>query len=202
MWVWILLNLLFVIRLQTILQRNTVLFLYTCFFHSSCFLMLISATKKPNFNVKNILNIANFAWVFRVNFLSLSLSFFFLSLPIYICYVLGKGPKIIRQKRIKREDKRLYFTVKQVIQCHQCRSCYLFSSYQYIITYWSIGPAVRVFTNGPGDQGSSRVNQRLKKWYLMSPRLALSIIRYGLKVKWINPGKGVTPSPTPRCRSC
>ena len=41
--------------------------------------------------------------------------------------------------------------------------------------------------------------QRLKKWYLMPPYLTLSIIRYGSRVKWSNPGKGVAPSPTPWC---
>ena len=41
--------------------------------------------------------------------------------------------------------------------------------------------------------------QRLKKWYLMPPCLTLSIIRYGSRVKWRNPGKGVAPSPTPWC---
>ena len=41
--------------------------------------------------------------------------------------------------------------------------------------------------------------QRLKKWYLMPPCLTLSIIRYGSRVKWGNPGKGVAPSPTPCC---
>ena len=41
--------------------------------------------------------------------------------------------------------------------------------------------------------------QRLKKWYLMPPCLTLSIIRYGSRVKWSNPGKGVPPSPTPWC---
>ena len=41
--------------------------------------------------------------------------------------------------------------------------------------------------------------QRLKKWYLMAPCLTLSIIRYGSRVKWSNPGKGVEPSPTPWC---
>ena len=40
--------------------------------------------------------------------------------------------------------------------------------------------------------------QWLKKWYLMSPCLTLSIIRYGSRV---NPGKGVAPSSTPWCRS-
>ena len=37
--------------------------------------------------------------------------------------------------------------------------------------------------------------QWLKKWYLMPPCLTLSIIRYGLRVKWSN------PSPTPSCSS-
>ena len=41
--------------------------------------------------------------------------------------------------------------------------------------------------------------QRLKKWYLMPPCLTLSIIRYGSRVKWSNPGKGVAPSPTTWC---
>ena len=31
--------------------------------------------------------------------------------------------------------------------------------------------------------------QRLKKWYLMPPCLTLSIVRYGSRVKWSNPGK-------------
>ena len=43
--------------------------------------------------------------------------------------------------------------------------------------------------------------QRLKKWYLMPPCLTLSIIRYGSRVKWSNPGNGVAPSPTPWCSS-
>ena len=37
--------------------------------------------------------------------------------------------------------------------------------------------------------------QRLKKWYLMPPCLTLRIIRYGSRVKWSYPGKGVAPSP-------
>ena len=41
--------------------------------------------------------------------------------------------------------------------------------------------------------------QRLKKWYLMPPCLTLSIIRYGSRVKWSNPGNGVAPSPTHWC---
>ena len=64
--------------------------------------------------------------------------------------------------------------------------------------YLDIDLAVRVFANGPGDLGSI---QRLKKWYLMPPCLALSIIRYGSRVKWSNPGKLIAPSPTPWCSS-
>ena len=61
----------------------------------------------------------------------------------------------------------------------------------------------KVFTDGPGDQGSIpyQVNQKLKKWYLMPPCLRLSIIRLGTRVKWSNPGNGVVPSPTPWCNS-
>ena len=43
--------------------------------------------------------------------------------------------------------------------------------------------------------------RRLKKWHLMPPCLTLRIIRYGSRVKWSNPGKGVVPSPTPWCSS-
>ena len=43
--------------------------------------------------------------------------------------------------------------------------------------------------------------QKLKKWYLIPPCLTLSNIRYVSRVKWSNPGKGVAPSPTPRCSS-
>ena len=31
----------------------------------------------------------------------------------------------------------------------------------------------------------------------MPPCLTLSIIRYGSRIKWVNPKKGVAPSPTP-----
>ena len=52
-----------------------------------------------------------------------------------------------------------------------------------------------------GVQSQVESYQRLKKWYLMSPWLTLSIIRYISRVKWSNPGKGVAPSPTPWCSS-
>ena len=58
---------------------------------------------------------------------------------------------------------------------------------------------VKVFANGPGDLGSipGRVIPKTQKWYLMPIFLTLSYVR----VKWSNPGNGVTPSPIPRCSS-
>ena len=50
-------------------------------------------------------------------------------------------------------------------------------------------------------QSQAEAYQRLKKWYLISPCLALSITRYGSRVKWSNPGKGGAPFPTPYCCS-
>ena len=50
-------------------------------------------------------------------------------------------------------------------------------------------------------QSQVKSYHRLKKWYLMPPCLALSIICYGSRVKWSNPGKGVAPSPTPQSSS-
>ena len=52
-----------------------------------------------------------------------------------------------------------------------------------------------------GVQSQVESYERLKKWYLMPPCLALRTIRWGSRVKWINPGNGVAPSPTPRCSS-
>ena len=50
-------------------------------------------------------------------------------------------------------------------------------------------------------QSQVKSYQRLKKWYLMPPCLTLSIIRYGSRVNWSNPGKGVAPFPSPWCSS-
>ena len=69
---------------------------------------------------------------------------------------------------------------------------------------WAIGLISRVFANGPGDRGSVSswvLPKTQKKWYLRPPCLTLSIIRYGSRVKWSNPGNGVTPSPSPQCSS-
>ena len=67
-----------------------------------------------------------------------------------------------------------------------------------------IGMMVRVFANRlrkPGFNPTSSHTKDLKKWYLMPPCLTLSIIRYGSRVKWSNPRKGVAPSLTLRCSS-
>ena len=52
-----------------------------------------------------------------------------------------------------------------------------------------------------GVQSQVKSYQRLKKWYLMPPCLALSIIRYISRIKWSNPGNRVAPSSTPQCSS-
>ena len=55
----------------------------------------------------------------------------------------------------------------------------------------------RVYTNGPEFNLKSSHSKGLKKWYFMPPYLTLSSIRYGSRVEWSNPEKGVAPSPTP-----
>ena len=66
-----------------------------------------------------------------------------------------------------------------------------------------IGLVGRVFANGQGDLDSipGRVIPKTLKWYLIPPCLTLSNIRYVGRLNWSNPGKGVTPSPTPWCSS-
>ena len=67
--------------------------------------------------------------------------------------------------------------------------------YIYIYTYIHCSPMARE----TWVQSQVESYQRLKKWYLMPPCLTLSIIWYGSRVKWSNPGKGVASSPTPWC---
>ena len=61
----------------------------------------------------------------------------------------------------------------------------------------------RVFANDPVYPGSisDQIIRKTQKCHLILLYLALSIIRYGSRVKWNNPGKGVVPFPTPRCIS-
>ena len=55
------------------------------------------------------------------------------------------------------------------------QSCLFLSAIRFV------GIMVRVFANGPVDQGpiAGRVIAKTQKWYLMPPFLTLSIIRYG-----------------------
>ena len=80
---------------------------------------------------------------------------------------------------------------------------YLFLvDYIYILD-WLIGLVVECSPIAweTGVQSQVETYQRLKKWYLIPPCLTLSIIRYVLRVKGSNPGKGVVPSPAPWCSS-
>ena len=61
--------------------------------------------------------------------------------------------------------------------------------------------SVHQWSGRPGFNPRSSHTKDLKKWYLIPPCLTLGIIRYASRVKWRNPGKGVAPSPTPRCSS-
>ena len=70
----------------------------------------------------------------------------------------------------------------------------------FIHMYMYISMRVRVFANGQGDLClfPGRIIPKAQKWNLMPPCSTLNIIRYGSRVKWSKPGKGVAPSPTPR----
>ena len=73
---------------------------------------------------------------------------------------------------------------------HSCNRSKISWTFGYFIMVWETGVQFQVMSY-----------QRLKKWYLMLPCLALWTIRWGSKVKWSNPGDGVAPSSTPRCSS-
>ena len=60
--------------------------------------------------------------------------------------------------------------------------------------------AICQYSGRPGF--NPRSYQRLKKWHLMPPCLALNTIRWGSKVKWSNPGNGEVSFPTPQLSSC
>ena len=62
---------------------------------------------------------------------------------------------------------------------------------------------VRVFANGAGDLGSvsGRVIPKTQKMVLDASLLNHHYYKVWIKVKWVDPGKGVAPSPTPWCSS-
>ena len=84
-----------------------------------------------------------------------------------------------------------------------CVYIYIYIYYHSYISNRAIGRMSRVFANSLESLCSipGRVIPKTQKWYLMPPRLKLSIIRLGSRVKWSNLGKGVTLIPTPRCSS-
>ena len=88
-----------------------------------------------------------------------------------------------------------------------CGVCVCVCIYIYIYIYTHTGSLAQWIECSPmfwetGVQSQVESYQRLfKKWYLVPPCLTLSIIRYVSRVKWSSPGKGVSPSPTPRCSS-
>ena len=95
---------------------------------------------------------------------------------------------------------------REISNCHRISRFFFSRSKNQSYFDWlltDIGMIVRVFTNGQGDLGSipGRVIPKTQKWYLMSPCLTLSIIRYGSRVKWSNLENGVLPSPKPWCSS-
>ena len=59
-----------------------------------------------------------------------------------------------------------------------------------------------MFTNGPGDRGSlpSRVIPKTQK-IVLDTSLLNTIIRYGSRVMWSNPGKCLMLSLTPWCKN-
>ena len=75
--------------------------------------------------------------------------------------------------------------------------------YLFYMIYRTIGLSVECspMVRETGVQSQVGSYQRLKKWYLMLLCLTLSVIRYGSRIKWSNPGKGVAPSPIPWCSS-
>ena len=76
------------------------------------------------------------------------------------------------------------------------RQIYLFNNDLCLLTKWvDCPPMVRE----TWVQSLVASCQRLLKWYWISPCLTLSNTRYVSMVKWSNLGKGVAPSPTPRC---
>ena len=90
-------------------------------------------------------------------------------------------------------------------------SIILFCSYLPIIILNNI--SINLFSVRPGYLHNSesigrwlatrgsipcQVLPKTQKWFLMPPCLIFSFLRYGLRVKWFNPGKGVAPSPTSR----
>ena len=94
----------------------------------------------------------------------------------------------------------VHYVYKGLLYC-QSTKIFILWFLLFHIFHQVIGLISIVFANGPvnRDSISGRVIPKAQKMVLDPPCLILSIIRFGLKVKWSNPGNGVAPSPTPRC---
>ena len=78
---------------------------------------------------------------------------------------------------------------------------YIFIYIYILLAHSSSGWRVRWWPARLGFNPRSSHIKDSKKFYFMPPCLTLSIMRYGSKVKWSNPGKRMTPSLTPWCSS-
>ena len=58
-----------------------------------------------------------------------------------------------------------------------------------------------VFANGPGDLGSIPGCVIPNTIIMVLVTSLLNTQQYKVYIKWSNPGKGVVPSPSPRCSS-
>ena len=71
----------------------------------------------------------------------------------------------------------------------------------YLLYFIGLLNSVRRWPERLGFNPGLSHYQRLKKWYLISLCLTLSIIRYVSRVKWSNHRKWEAPFPIPRCSS-
>ena len=67
----------------------------------------------------------------------------------------------------------------------------------------AIGLMTRIVANGPGDLGSilSRAITKTQKMVFDTALLSIQHYKVRIKGKVGNPGKGISPSPIPRCSS-
>ena len=81
--------------------------------------------------------------------------------------------------------------------------CIIIIWLEYLKLWWNRPIGLGVFTNVPGDWGSilGRVIPKTEKMILDTSFLNTQHYKKRFKEKLSNPGKGVAPSPTPRCSS-
>ena len=105
-------------------------------------------------------------------------------------------------KRGKRKEKNRHITVSKMYFLKTKRLILMI--YVFVekhLTFNTAWVECLQMVRETGVQSQVESYQRLLKWHLIPSCLTLSNIRYVSRVKWSNPGKGVAPSPTPRCCS-